>query len=127
MRDLGVVEGGENVGDADGDVLGALGLDDFLAGKFVGEQFGGGGSRAGSRTSGGGAFGGLGASAAAAAAAAAPSAAGAAAFLGLAGCPSAAGFAAALSAVYRRRRLRVWLPSWEPVSFWFRQPCDVNC
>ena len=45
--DLGVVESGQNVRDADGDVLRALGLDDFLAGQIIGQQFGSG--RSGSR------------------------------------------------------------------------------
>ena len=41
---LGVVESGENVGDASSDILRALGLDDLLAGQIVGQQFGSGGS-----------------------------------------------------------------------------------
>src|SRR6266498_1601847 len=40
--DESIVEGRQNVGDADRNILGAFGFDDFLAGHIVGEQFGGG-------------------------------------------------------------------------------------
>ena len=40
--DLGVVERGQNVGDADGNVLRALGLDDLLGIGVLAQQFGGG-------------------------------------------------------------------------------------
>ena len=55
-RDLGVIESSKNVRDPDGDVLGVLGLDDFLARLIIAEQLSRRGRRAGHRATSSGSF-----------------------------------------------------------------------